>query len=187
MSYHLSIFFLKAHAGFVSPRSSNFFFFVSLSYGGPRFFPYFFHSHLGFFHPDSFSFLGPAPTPLPAGSPHPALLKLPCQPVSFSPMLRANRVEQPGWGRPRGRKTLKQSERIVGTPSRTLRHFRWALTSSVGDNAGCRGRRLPTPFWWSRPPPGKTSRCKPLLPQIESKDNDNIHYHTRSGFLRKLN
>lgn len=55
------------------------------------------------------------------------------------------------------------------------------------DNAGCRGRRLPAPFWWSRPPRGKASRCKPLLPQIESKDNDNIHYHTRPGFLWKLN
>lgn len=63
------------------------------------FLPYLFHSHLGFFHPCPSSCLGPSPTlPFPAVGSQPALLQLPRQPVSFSPKLLANRVEQPGPG-----------------------------------------------------------------------------------------
>ena len=58
----------------------------------------------------------PPASPLPLA---PALLQLPRQPVSFSP-LRANRVEQPGRRGRRGRESLEQSDRIAGAPAPSL-------------------------------------------------------------------
>lgn len=88
-------------------------------------------------------FLLPCPlphTPSPWALPTATLLQLPCQPVSFSLMLQANRVGRSGQRRPRGTKTLEQSEHIVGLG--LAWHCPSALTPSLGGyNPGHGGSR----------------------------------------------
>lgn len=75
----------------------------------------------------------PPHAPLPLGLSPPRSAPAPRQPVSFSLMLQANRVEQSGQRRPRGRKTLEQSERFVGAPSPASRtSFQLSLPAGTG-------------------------------------------------------
>lgn len=138
--------FIKAYAWFVSPQLSKFSLFVSLSsFWCPCFFPYLFHSHLGFFHPRPSSCLGPSPTlPFPAVGSQPALLQLPRQPVSFSPKLLANRVEQPGPGdQEEGKPLSGQSALRVCSPGPH------ALPQGLGRGEQCWSCRweAPSHFW----------------------------------------
>lgn len=102
-------FFQKGFCSFVCPRVSNFFLFVSLFLWLFLLLP----RSPGIFPSRIFLLPRPSPSPLPLA---PALLQLPRQPVSFSP-LRANRVEQPGRRGRRGRESLEQSDRIAGAPA----------------------------------------------------------------------
>lgn len=135
MSHQLSTFFLFPKSLCTLCVSSAVqLFFVSFLWM-PSFLSLFLPQSPGIFPSRLFLLSPPLPymPPFPLGSPYPALLQLPRQPVSFSLMLQANRVEQSGQRRPRGRKTLEQSERIVGAPSPASRtSFQLSLPTGAG-------------------------------------------------------
>lgn len=147
MSYHLSIFFfLKAYAGFMSPWLSNFFFFVSLSYGGPCFFLISSAVTWDF----STLILSPssAPPPLPAaGTPPPPARSGSLASLSVS--VQCN--EQIEWnsqaeGDQEEGKPLSSQSTLWGHPPGPPGTFTGFSLPVSRDNAGCRGRRLPAPF-----------------------------------------
>lgn len=147
--------------------------------------PHFCHSPLRFCQLGSSSCPVPSPTPRPLGlSPRPLCSS---SPASLSASVWCYRQIEWG-GQARGdqgeRRPLSSQSTSWAWASRgtALPLSLPALEVTILDTEAA-GRRLPSPFWWSGPPWRKVPSCKPLLPQIENKDNDNIHHHASSGFL----
>lgn len=139
MSHQLSTFFsFPKSLCMLCVSSAAQLFFVSFL-RMPSFLSFFLPQSPGIFPSRLFLLSPPLPhmPPFPLGSPHPALLQLPHQPVSFSLMLQANRVEQSGRRRPRGKKPLSSPSALWAHPPRPPASFQLSLPMG----AGRRGRR----------------------------------------------